>query len=207
VKYDPENIPKISKADGGKIKIEYYHASLGGWRELLVDVLILSTPLVAGPSAETLSKLMKIPIDKDGFFLEAHMKLRPVDFVTDGIYLCGTCRAPADITESIEQAYGAASRAAIPMASGHITTDAIIATVDVEQCRGCGRCEEVCEFGAITLVPADDKDFERKVSSVNAALCKGCGKCAVVCCNKAMTVQSFKRAQVHSMIEAFAKGE
>jgi heterodisulfide reductase subunit A len=202
-----DNVPKVSKADGGKIKIEYYAEALGGWRDITVDLVILSTPLVSGPSAEGLSKLMKIPTDQDGFFLEAHMKLRPVDFVTDGIYLCGTCRAPADITEAVMQAYGAASRAGIPMANGHVTADAIISVVDPEKCRGCGRCAEMCEFGAITLVPVDDKDWERKVSQVNPALCKGCGKCNIVCCNKAIHVTTFKRPQITSMIESFARGE
>ncbi|UCE72881.1 MAG: CoB--CoM heterodisulfide reductase iron-sulfur subunit A family protein [Methanomassiliicoccales archaeon] len=124
VRFVPENPPKVSM-EGGKLTISYYHETLKADRKMNPDLVILATPLTQRPEAEELSKLLKVPLGRDEFFLEAHVKLRPVDFATDGIFLCGTAHGPANIAEAVAQAYGAASRASIPMSMGYVQAEAI----------------------------------------------------------------------------------
>jgi heterodisulfide reductase subunit A len=157
--------------------------------ELDADLLVLSTPLVKNDGAEELSKILKVPLGSDGFFLEAHVKLRPVDFATDGIFVCGTAHSPKTIAESIAQAYAAASRAGIPMALKRVTTEAITAFIDESACTGCGTCIKLCPYGAI-------KKDELGTTRANDVLCKGCGVCAASCPEKAIRMRHFSDAQV-----------
>ncbi|MEM4264667.1 MAG: 4Fe-4S binding protein, partial [Thermoplasmata archaeon] len=158
-------------------------------REMPVDLVILSTPLMAPPGQEQLGKMLKVPVGQDGFFLEAHVKLRPVDFATDGIYVCGTAKGPADITETIDQAEAAASRAAIPLRKGYVQAEAIMAQVDQELCTGCGTCIEVCPYGAIAK-------NENGLAEVVAAACKGCGCCGASCPNAAIVMTNYSDEQL-----------
>jgi len=194
VKYDLDNLPKVSEA-GDKVKIDYFVEALGGRRDMTVDMVVLSTPLVNHPEAADLGKLMKIPRGAEGFFLEAHVKLRPVEFATEGIYLAGTCRAPADITEAVMQAHAAASRAAIPMAIGFVQAEALTSCVNEELCVGCGTCTTVCAFNAIQL------NENNKAETIMAA-CKGCGACASVCPQRAITMTHYSDEQLLSEVMA-----
>jgi heterodisulfide reductase subunit A len=142
--------------------------------------------------------MLKVPLSKDGFFLEAHMKLRPVDFSTDGIFVCGLAHGPKFIDENISQALGAAARAYTVLSKESLEGEAMVARVDESRCRGCGQCEEDCEFKAPVLEERDG----RWVSRINEALCKGCGKCAARCCNGAITMRHFSSEQIDAMIEA-----
>jgi heterodisulfide reductase subunit A len=137
--------------------------------------------------------MLKVPLGQDKFFLEAHVKLRPVDFATDGIYLCGTAHAPADIAESVAQAYGAASRATIPMKNGVIRAEAITSVIDEDKCSQCTTCEWVCPYGAIRKVDIDENITEMQVI---AASCKGCGACASVCPERAISMRNFTDEQL-----------
>jgi heterodisulfide reductase subunit A len=193
-KYDLDNLPKISAA-GDKVKVEYFAETLGGWRDMTVDMVVLSTPLVNHPEAEGISKLLKIPRGAEGFFLEAHVKLRPVEFATEGVYLAGTCRAPADITEAVIQANAAASRASIPMAIGFVQGEALMSHVNQDICVGCGTCTTVCAFNAIQL------NENNKAETITAA-CKGCGACASVCPQKAITMTHYSDDQLLSEVLA-----
>lgn len=188
VRYTPENLPKV-KLEGDKLAVSYYHETLKTERKLLADMVVLATPLVAPPDASELSKKLKVPIGQDGFFLEAHMKLRPIDFATDGIFVCGTARGPADITESVAQGQGCASRAAVPMARGFIQAEAILAQVDPTICTGCGTCVENCPYGAIRMT-------EEGTAEVLAAACKGCGCCGATCPEKAITMMNYTDEQL-----------
>jgi heterodisulfide reductase subunit A len=116
----------------------------------------------------------------------------------DGIYVCGSCRWPVDIRESVSQGYAAASKAAIPMRKGFVKVEAITASADKNICQGCGSCVAVCPFDAIEIQPFNG----RKVAEVNAALCKGCGLCAATCPNGAMQQKGFSDLQLLSMINA-----
>ncbi len=185
------------------------------------DLLVLSTPLVPRPGARELAKMLKVPIDEHGFFLEAHVKLRPVDFATDGIYVCGSAHWPAHLDEAISQAYAAAARAATILSKDQIRASGVVAFADEYLCRGCERCAEVCEFGAIEFVtlekdsgiyvrpglhPPPDQPAIRTVAHVNPVLCKGCGACAVVCPTSAMRASHFTSEQVTAMVQAALGG-
>ncbi len=190
-KYSPEKRPKVVKGD--PLAIKFYHELLGREVEYRADYVVLSTPLIQQPDGEELSKMLKVPLGQDKFFLEAHVKLRPLDFATDGIYLCGTAHAPADIAESVAQAYGAASRAAIPLKNGVIRAEAITSVIDTDKCSQCTTCEWVCPYGAIRKVEIDEKVTKIQVI---AASCKGCGACASVCPERAISMRNFTDEQL-----------
>ncbi len=197
IQYSEEHIPEVSSKDGN-IMVKLLEPSLEEKLKFETDLLILSTPLVPREENSTLSKMLKVPIDKNGFFLEAHVKLRPLDFATDGIFLCGTARFPSDVNETIAQAYGAAARAAIPIRKGTIKGEAIYAEVDSSRCVGCGICEEQCEFGAPSLEIGEAGLF---VSKINKILCKGCGVCAVSCPSRAISMHHFRDDQISEQIK------
>ncbi len=188
VRYGPDNLPKVSVKDG-KLEVGYFHETLKMERTMPVDMVILSTPLVAQPDAATLSQLLKVPLGQDGFFQEAHVKLRPVDFATDGVYVCGACRGPADIAESVSQAAGAASRASIPLANGFVQAEALTSVVDETKCTGCGTCVEVCPYSAL-------RKNDEGISEVIAAACKGCGCCGATCPEGAITMTHYTDQQL-----------
>jgi len=158
------------------------------------DKIVLATPLVPRENNSDIASLLKIPLNSQGFFLEAHPKLRPLEFATDGIYVCGTCHSPQSLTECVYQALGAASKALVPLMRGKVLSEAIIAEVNTDLCITCANCEAVCEYGAI--------EVEASAAKVNPILCKGCGTCAVECPAKAITMRHFADDQLSSMIEA-----
>jgi heterodisulfide reductase subunit A len=197
VKYSPEKPPEVTGTKGKskmheKLKVTVYHELLRRTMEIHCELVVLSAPLVAPQDTAMLSKLLKVPLGQDRFFLEAHVKLRPLDFATDGVYLCGTAHGPADVAEATAQALGAAARAAIPMARGFVRPETITPLVDTDKCTACGICVSVCPFGAITLAPTDKG---RKAQPVPAA-CKGCGCCGASCIRKAITMQHYTDAQL-----------
>jgi heterodisulfide reductase subunit A len=133
--------------------------------------------------------MLKVPLTKDGFFLEAHMKLRPVDFATDGIFLCGMAHWPKYIDESISQACGAAARAATILSKKTLEAEGTVSHVDENLCIGCGLCISICPYSAIS------KD-EKGIAKVNEVLCKGCGTCAASCPERAITMHQFTDEQL-----------
>ncbi|MGD0203642.1 MAG: CoB--CoM heterodisulfide reductase iron-sulfur subunit A family protein [Candidatus Bathyarchaeia archaeon] len=189
IRYDDDSPPEVRSGANGKLSVKVHDILVNYTLELDADLIVLSTPLVKSEDAAELSKLLKVPLGADGFFLEAHVKLRPVDFATDGIFLCGTAHGPKTIPESIIQAYAAASRAGIPMALGKVRTEAITARVDETRCTGCGTCVKLCTYSAIR------KD-EHGVARVNDVLCKGCGVCSASCPEKAIDMRHFSDAQI-----------
>ncbi len=188
IRYLPDNLPKVSVKDG-KLEVGYFHETLKMERTMSVDLVVLSTPLVAQPDAATLSQLLKVPLGQDGFFQEAHVKLRPVDFATDGVYVCGTCRGPTDISEAVSQAAAAASRAVIPLANGFVQAEALTSRVDEAKCTGCGTCIEACPYSAL-------RKNEEGVTEVIVAACKGCGCCGATCPENAITMTHYTDQQL-----------
>ena len=199
-RYSPER-PSVSERDG-RLNVNFYDEGLRRERDLAADIVVLSTPLVARPEAESLSKMLKVPLGQDRFFFEAHVKLRPVDFATDGIFICGTAKGPTNIGECVEQALGAASRAAIPLAKGQVRVEAITSKVNPDTCRGCGRCVQECDYHAIELVPVGGESSGKTVARINEGLCKGCGKCSSICCNRSISLRHFTTPQLLAMVEA-----
>jgi len=202
IRYDPENPPQLL-GDGRVEGVKVYHALIGREVILPAQMVVLTTPLLPQPDNERLSKMLKVPLGSEGFFLEAHLKLRPVEFATDGVYLCGSARYPADIRESVSQAYAASAKAAIPMREGVVRVEAITAFSQERLCHGCGNCLWVCPFGAIEL---KDSEGGGQVAGVNAAQCKGCGCCVAACPNGAMQQRGFSDQQLMTMVEALAEG-
>jgi Heterodisulfide reductase, subunit A and related polyferredoxins len=122
-----------------------------------VNMVVLTTPLIPRADNKEISRMLKVPLTEQGFFLEAHLKLMPVEFATDGIYLCGSARWPTDIAEGISQSYAAASKAAIPMRRGYVKPEAITSSVNEDVCSGCGICVALCPYKALELQGKDDK--------------------------------------------------
>jgi heterodisulfide reductase subunit A len=197
-KYSPERRPQVS-ADGDSLKVTTWLELMQREVEIPADLVVLSTPLVQTQDGLDLAKMLRVPVGQDKFFFEAHVKLRPVDFATDGIYVCGAAQGPKDIAESIAQAHAAASHAVNPMRKETVSTEAITSSVDPASCIGCGFCAWVCPFGAVEMITDDEG---RWVSNINAALCKGCGACAAGCPTLAIRTQHFTEDQTLAQIKA-----
>ncbi len=164
--------------------------------ELDLDKVVLATPLIAWKENKKLSEMLKVPIDSHGFFFEAHPKLRPVDFATDGIFICGTAQSPKNIKESISQALGAASRALIPLMNRKATVEGATSSLpefNKKLCTGCEVCLTVCPYKAISKNESDEIE-------INQVLCKGCGVCGATCTNQALVIKHFTDEQIISQI-------
>lgn len=192
IRFPLERRPKVRKSNG-RLVVEVFHERMNLSVPLEADLVVLSVPLVQNPDAFVLSKLLKVPLGQDKFFFEAHVKLRPVDFATDGIYLCGTAHGPKDIGESIAQGYAAASRAAIPLARGFVRSEPIISSVNEELCIGCGICASICPYGALELVEVEEGKKRARVTGVR---CKGCGTCGSSCIKRAIKMYHFTDEQL-----------
>ena len=155
---------------------------------------------------EKLKNMLKIPADDAGFFIEAHAKIKPLDFSTSGVFLCGAAHYPKNLVDSISQAEGAASRAAIPIMQEKMKGEGIIAVVDEKLCRGCEICKSACAYSAIEMKP-NPTDPKRLVAEVNNALCKGCGACAGVCLSGAIEQKGFNDKQINTMLAALLEKE
>ncbi len=193
--------PDVDIANG-KLKVKVNDILSQETLNIEVDKVVLSTPLKPNDN-KILAELLKVPRDQSGFFLEAHIKLRPVDFATDGIYLAGTAHGPKGIAQSISQARGAAAHALIPLISGIVENEPLVSVVNPALCIACQRCEEVCNFGAIGV----NFDNDKLVSESNPLLCKGCGDCAAACPAGAITMSHFADDQLTPMISEALKGD
>jgi heterodisulfide reductase subunit A-like polyferredoxin len=195
IRYDESGKPDV-KLSGDRLEVTVRDHILGKPVMVKADLLALSVGMEPGEETEKLNKIFKVPLDADGFLLEAHMKLRPVDFATDGMYLCGTAHSPKSIKETIIQANAAAMRAATLLAREKLENIAIVARVISKKCTGCGICVKACTFNARSI---DDKNRVAKVSEV---LCQGCGACVVACPNGATRQRGFGKAQMLAAIRA-----
>jgi heterodisulfide reductase subunit A len=198
IHYDPNRPPEV---EGDTVRV--YHSLFGREMSLPADLVVLSTPLVSHEDVEVTSQLLRVPVDENGFFLEGHVKLKPLDFATDGVFLCGSARFPANIREGIAQGLGAASRASIPLTKGSVVVEPIISVLaDEDACRGCGLCVALCPYGALEI---RNTEKGRKVHVIDVA-CKGCGVCAATCYQHALSINSFTDQQIEAQIEAFLGG-
>jgi heterodisulfide reductase subunit A len=164
--------------------------------DLEADLVVLALGMEPRADVADLSTLLKLPRSSDGFFMELHPKLRPVDTAVDGVFLAGCCQGPKDIPDTIAQAKAAASSALILLLRGTVPVESATAVADPELCAGCGMCVDVCPYNAPGL------DLLWGVSRINAVLCKGCGACAVTCPSKAISLQHFTPGQILAQIDA-----
>jgi len=161
---------------------------------------VLASPIVARADRQEVSDLLRVPLNADGFFLEAHVKLRPVDFAADGVYLCGTAHYPKHIGEAVSQAYGAAGRVLTLLSQDTVVASGSVCRVEERDCVTCGACVSVCTYGAIQLVdtPAGKK------ARVNPVLCKGDGLCNTVCPTLAISLLHYTEEELTAQIDAAA---
>ncbi len=197
----PEDKPPMLAANGNDLELTASDVILGEDVMIKPDMLVLSTGIRPHHDNEELAKMLKVPLSKDKYFLEAHMKLRPVDFATNGVFLSGLAHWPKFTDESVAQASGAAARAMTIISKDELKSEGIIAAVNEDVCDGCAICEPVCEYKAITIV-VDPKNPEKKKAQVNEGLCKGCGCCVAACPSGAMEQRGYKNNQIIAAIDA-----
>lgn len=188
-------VSKIIRRDG---RLEVWGADTLSGKAVRVgaDLVVLAMAAVPSAGSDDLARLLRVGIDENGFFAEAHPKLRPVESLTAGVYLAGAAQFPKDIPETVAQASGAAAKVLQLFAQREMVAEPTIAVVDERRCVGCGLCVPACPYEARALHPW------KKLATVNAALCQGCGACAVACRNKATTVRNLATGQVLAMMEA-----
>lgn len=195
IHFDKGAEPVVARSDRG-LSVLVKEEIIGRTLRLSPDLLVLSSGIVAPADNRTLSQMLKVPLGTDGFFLEAHVKLRPVDFATDGVFVCGLAHYPKDMSETIAQAKAAASRAVTILSKNEIEAEGKVAMVNETRCNGCGFCVEVCAYKAIELDP------EKNVAVVVTALCKGCGTCAASCRPCAINLKGFRDEQILAALSA-----
>ncbi|MBW1694081.1 MAG: FAD-dependent oxidoreductase [Deltaproteobacteria bacterium] len=192
--YSLDEKPVVS-ADGSQVNVEFADRILGRKIAVRADLLCLAAAIVSHKD-QALAQFFKVPLDIDGWFLEAHQKLRPVDFANDGVFLCGMAHYPKPIEESIAQAKAASARAVTILSRENIKVGGNVSEIVPELCSGCLGCINVCPYEAITF------DQEKFVAQVNQALCKGCGVCSAACPSDAPTLMGFDNNQLHAQIKS-----
>jgi len=188
VRYDEDRKPEVTQS-GSQVSIRVFDPILNGPVELKADLLALSVGSVPNPENAEIGQRLKVPTNQDGFFLEAHVKLRPVDFATDGVFMCGMSHAPKLSEDSIVQANAAVSRACTILTKDFIEAEGKTAYVNKERCSACGLCEVNCPFGAISV------NIVEGCAEVNAVLCKGCGVCTASCRMNAVDLNGFSNEE------------
>jgi heterodisulfide reductase subunit A len=195
LRYEKDNKPEVT-VENGEVKLMVHDMLIGDDLEFKPDLVVLTTPTEG--QAGDLAMMLKVPVSSNGgFFLEAHAKIRPLDFATDGVYVCGSAHFPKGVADAVAQAVGAASRAAVPIFEKIVKGEAIVSDVDQTKCIGCGICVSVCPYGAMQLREEDEGK-----SQSNKALCKGCGTCASACPMFAIKMPHFTDNQILEQIKA-----
>jgi heterodisulfide reductase subunit A-like polyferredoxin len=224
IRYSPKNLPEIKKTsqepERYRIKVRD-DTNPENMIEFGTDLIILSTPMIPADGLADLASKLGLSLGENGFFTEAHTNLRPLDFVNDGVFLCGCAQWPKNVQDSISQATGAAGRASRFLSLKTITRSKLKflsfvlsiechfkdMQVDIEKCNGCGRCVEACSFKAIILRDIEkifeDISMNMKKAFINPAICKGCGRCATTCRLKAITARHFNFDQISAIIDPF----
>jgi heterodisulfide reductase subunit A len=197
VRYEPEKAPQVD-ADG-RLRVRFEEPTLRRPMRLDADLVVLAAPMAPRADRQELSGLLRVPLNADGFFLEAHMKLRPVDFASEGLFLCGTAHAPKFLSESIAQAHAVAGRAASILWRKMMPIGAQRAWVDPDKCISCMTCVHVCPYMA-------PRPNEFNKAEVQGAVCMGCGSCAAECPTKAITLRHYDDAQVLAAMESLLGG-
>jgi heterodisulfide reductase subunit A len=197
INYEDSRKPQVVN-EKGKLEVTFWEPVIKQEVTIEPDFVILSAATIPNPDNKRVAEMLKVPLTKDGFFLEAHMKLRPVDFATDGVFLCGMAHSPKYIDESIAQACAAAARATTILSKPTLEMEGIVANVNEDLCSGCRICEYLCPYGAIEMKEKDD----RLVAHVIEALCKGCGACGTACPTKAITMGHFTTEEILAQVKA-----
>jgi len=205
IRFEPDRKPEVSlvggpDAAGGsedpKLHVSLFDPVLQRPVGINADRLVLSAGITPPEANRQLAQMLKVPLNEDGFFLEAHMKLRPVDFTTRGIFMAGLAHSPRRLSETVAQALAAAARACSIISQKELQTEAVVAQVNQRWCTGCGICEATCQYEAVRVNPETGR------SAVTAVLCQGCGACAAACPSNAIELKGLQSKQLISMVDA-----
>jgi len=192
---------EVERGADGKLIVRAEETLLGEIVEIPVDMVVLATAMVPAADVEEVAQLFHVTRSEDGFFLEAHPKLRPVETAMEGIFLAGTCQAPKDIPDTVAQASGAACQVVALLNRGKVQIEPMTAEVLPMRCVACGQCVEVCRAGAVELVEVRG----RRQAQINPALCKGCGLCVAACRGGAITLHGFTDQQLLGQLAALLR--
>jgi heterodisulfide reductase subunit A len=201
IRWTPDDAPEVAAvAESGQsvLRVTVHDPILGQQLAIDADLLILAAAVVPSADAQAIANFFKVPLGPDGFFQEAHVKLRPVEFAADGVYLCGMAHYPKHIPEAINQAYGAAGRVLTLLSHDTVTVSGSVCDVAEKRCIGCGACLEVCTYDAIDL----RKTRQGQKALVNPVICKGDGLCNAVCPTGAIVLKHFTNEEALSQIDA-----
>ncbi len=201
IRYADGQLPEVAPHNG-RLQVSVVDQMTHETVRLHADTVVLGAATVPNPGNKELAQLLKVPLSEEGFFLEAHRKLRPVDFATDGIFLCGTAHSPMGLREALAQAAGAAARAATVLSQQTIMLEPTISHVLEDKCDGCAYCVDPCPFHAITLVEYQHNGETKKRVKVDEAVCKGCGTCQATCPKGGIEVWHFRPEQLIAEIHA-----
>jgi heterodisulfide reductase subunit A len=202
IRYEEDQKPTVrakTQANEGSLEVSLTDLILHEPLQLDADLVVLSVPVSPPAENSQLAQMLKVPLNDDGFFLEAHVKLRPVDFATEGVFVCGMAHGPKSIEEAIAQANAAVSRACTILSKDVLEAEGTVAFVNERRCSGCGACVSVCAYNAIEL------EDEKKIAQVNTALCKGCGACAATCRSSAIDLNGFTNEELVSVVTSLTR--
>ncbi len=206
IRYEPQDKPQVERGESEEgrpvLKVTATDYILGTKLEIDADFVALAAATIPSSTSKEVSRLFKVPLGADGFFQEAHVKLRPVEFGTDGVYLCGIAHYPKHIAEVISQAYGAAGRALTLLSHDTVIASGAICEIEEKRCMGCGACVEACTYGAIELY----ETRQGKKAKMNPVLCKGDGLCNMKCPTGAIQLKHYTDEQLFAQIDS-AVGE
>ena len=202
IRYEPQDKPEVQAGESEEgrpvLKVTAPDYILGMKVEIDADIVSLAAAVIPPAGNKEISQLFKVPLGPDGFFQEAHVKLRPVEFAADGVYLCGIAHYPKFISEAIKQAYGAAGRVLTLLSHDTVIASGSVCEVDEKKCMGCGQCISVCTYGAIEF----RETRQGKKAVVNPVLCKGDGLCNAKCPTGAIRLKHFTDEEILSQIDA-----
>jgi heterodisulfide reductase subunit A len=200
IRYDGEK-PVVTEKDG-KLNVSVLDRLLDMNLDLAADLVVLSAGIAPDEANKDLAQKLRVPLTKHGFFLEAHMKLRPVDFATDGIFVCGTAHSPKNVPETILQSMAASTRAGVILSSEQMEIEPRISEPIDANCDGCAYCIEPCPYNAISLIEYMRKGAVKKTVDVDVTLCHGCGTCMATCPKQGIYVRNFKLEQLGAQVNA-----
>jgi heterodisulfide reductase subunit A len=206
IRYEPDDKPQVEAVEeGGKniLRVTVTDPILGKKIDIDADVLALAAAVVPATTSQEIARLFKVTLSPDGFLQEAHVKLRPVDFAAEGVYLCGIAHYPKLLSETISQAYGAAGRALTLLANDTVTASGSVCAVDEAKCIGCGACIAACTYGAIEF----EETKQGKKAKVIPVLCKGDGLCNAKCPTGAISLKHYTDEEILSQVDAAAPVE